>query len=57
MSTPQRMAPVFQRNPAVRLRRESWGGIAFDRGSGDLLELNDAGFAVLAALSLALIAG
>jgi MoaA/NifB/PqqE/SkfB family radical SAM enzyme len=44
---------VLQRCPAVRLRREAWGGPAFDRGSGDLLELDAAGFAVLAALSTA----
>src|SRR5271166_1066215 len=38
---------------AVRLRREAWGGVAFDRGSGDLLELDPEGFAVLAVLKTA----
>src|SRR5690242_2965780 len=46
-----RTHPTFQRNPLVRLRRESWGGIAFHRGEGDLLELDESGFAVLTALS------
>ncbi len=34
----------FQRHPAVRLRGEAWGGIAFQRETGDLLELDRAGF-------------
>jgi radical SAM protein with 4Fe4S-binding SPASM domain len=42
---------LFQRSPAVRLRRESWGGLAFHRGLGDLLELDEEGFALLAFLS------
>lgn len=40
----------FQRSPDVRLRRESWGGVAFRRSDGDLLELDAEGFEVLAAL-------
>jgi MoaA/NifB/PqqE/SkfB family radical SAM enzyme len=40
-----------QRCAAVRLRREAWGGLAFDRSSGDLLELDAEGFEVLAALT------
>jgi radical SAM protein with 4Fe4S-binding SPASM domain len=48
-----RTPPIFQRSPLLRLRRESWGGIAFHRGEGDLLELDESGFAVLAALSQA----
>jgi radical SAM protein with 4Fe4S-binding SPASM domain len=35
---------------AVRLRREAWGGVAFDRAGGDLLELDREAFALLAAL-------
>src|SRR5688572_24184590 len=35
---------------AVRLRRESWGGVAFHRAGGDLLEVDADGFAVLHAL-------
>ncbi|MBX6312435.1 MAG: hypothetical protein IRY99_05870 [Isosphaeraceae bacterium] len=42
----------FQRRPAVRLRREGWGGLAFDRTSGDLLELDAEGFAALAVLAM-----
>jgi MoaA/NifB/PqqE/SkfB family radical SAM enzyme len=41
----------FQRSPAVRLRRESWGGFAFDRERGDLIELDAEGFDVVAALT------
>src|SRR5262249_48561534 len=37
----------LQLDPAVRLRLEAWGGVAFDRSSGDLLELDAEGFAVL----------
>jgi MoaA/NifB/PqqE/SkfB family radical SAM enzyme len=43
----------LQLSPAVRLRREAWGGVAFDRAGGDLLELDAGGFAVLAALRTA----
>jgi radical SAM protein with 4Fe4S-binding SPASM domain len=53
MTTRARIQPTFQRSPLVRLRRESWGGIAFHRGEGDLLELDEAGFAVLTSLSQA----
>jgi radical SAM protein with 4Fe4S-binding SPASM domain len=42
-----------QRSPAVRLRKEAWGGLAFDRSGGDLLELDAEGFAVLRALGVA----
>ena len=42
-----------QISPAVRLRREAWGGVAFDRAGGDLLEVDAEGFAVLAALRTA----
>lgn len=51
MTTRARTQPTFQRSPLVRLRRESWGGIAFHRGEGTLLELDEAGFAVLTSLS------
>jgi radical SAM protein with 4Fe4S-binding SPASM domain len=37
----------------VRLRHEAWGGVAFDRAGGDLLELDHEAFAVLAALRTA----
>jgi len=40
----------LQRPPTVRLRRETWGGVALDRDSGDRLELDHVGFAVLVAL-------
>ncbi len=53
MTTRAKTQPIFQRSPLVRLRRESWGGVAFHRGEGDLLELDDTGFAVLAVLSQA----
>jgi pyrroloquinoline quinone biosynthesis protein E len=43
----------LQRCPAVRLRREAWGGLAFDRAGGDLLELDRDGFAVLEILRTA----
>jgi radical SAM protein with 4Fe4S-binding SPASM domain len=50
MNEPLGCACLFQRHPAVRLRRESWGGFAFHRESGDLVELDDEGFDALAAL-------
>ncbi|MHB1425353.1 MAG: radical SAM protein [Gemmataceae bacterium] len=53
MTTLAQNQPIFQRDPLVRLRRESWGGIAFHRGTGDLLELDELGFAVLVELSAA----
>ena len=37
----------LQRHPAVRLRREAWGGFAFHRDTGDLLELDRDGFDVV----------
>jgi hypothetical protein len=43
----------FQRHLAVRLRRETWGGIAFHRGQGDLMELDEEGFDAVAALARA----
>jgi sulfatase maturation enzyme AslB (radical SAM superfamily) len=45
--------PSLQRAANVRLRREAWGGVAFHRASGDLLELDGEGFAVLAVLRMA----
>jgi hypothetical protein len=53
MSGPPRPSSGWQRNPAVRLRREAWGGIAFHRVTGDLLELDAEGFAVLMLLGTA----
>ena len=50
LSTTSRLSPTFQRHPAVALRRERWGGFAFHRGHGDLLELDEQGFEVLAGL-------
>jgi MoaA/NifB/PqqE/SkfB family radical SAM enzyme len=46
-------ARLLQRAAAVRLRAESWGGFAFDRAGGDLLELDREAFALLAALGTA----
>jgi radical SAM protein with 4Fe4S-binding SPASM domain len=43
----------FQRHPSLRLRRESWGGIAFHRERGDLAELDVEGFATIAAMAQA----
>jgi MoaA/NifB/PqqE/SkfB family radical SAM enzyme len=39
-----RVPDRIQRHPAVRLRREAWGGFAFQRETGDLLELDRPGF-------------
>lgn len=47
------MSAKFRRHPAVRLRRESWGGLAFHRDIGELLELDGQAFQVLAALTCA----
>ncbi|MCI0335630.1 MAG: hypothetical protein L0228_20670 [Planctomycetes bacterium] len=44
---------VFQRHPAVALRQERWGGLAFHRDLGDLMELDEQGFEVLASLARA----
>jgi radical SAM protein with 4Fe4S-binding SPASM domain len=44
---------MFRRHPAVRLRRERWGGLAFHRDIGELLELDSQGFQILASLSSA----
>jgi MoaA/NifB/PqqE/SkfB family radical SAM enzyme len=48
-------APIghLQIAAALRLRREAWGGVAFDRAGGDLLELDPEGFAVLTSLKTA----
>src|ERR1043165_4382350 len=43
----------LQLAPAVRLRREACGGVAFDRAGGDLLEVDKEGFAVLTVLHTA----
>jgi radical SAM protein with 4Fe4S-binding SPASM domain len=48
-----RMSLKFRRHPAVRLRRESWGGLAFHRDVGELLELDGQAFRVLDELSCA----
>src|SRR5436305_766193 len=40
----------LQLRAAVRLRREKWGGMAFDRSSGDLIEVDAEAFEVLTAL-------
>ena len=48
-----RMLFKVRRHPAVRLRRESWGGLAFHQDIGELLELDGQAFQVLAALSCA----
>jgi radical SAM protein with 4Fe4S-binding SPASM domain len=53
MTAARRSSCHLQRHPAVRLRREAWGGVAFHRRSGDLLELDPDGFAVLNFLSKA----
>src|SRR5579883_2470858 len=44
MSPRARAGTWIQRHPAVRLRREAWGGLAFQRDTGDLLELDRPGF-------------
>ena len=44
MSLHGRISDRIQRHPAVRLRRESWGGLAFQRDTGDLLELDRPAF-------------
>ncbi len=44
MSPHDRVSGRIQRHPAVRLRREAWGGFAFQRETGDLLELDRPGF-------------
>jgi len=53
MSDRTEPARRFQRHPAVRLRRESWGGLAFHRDQGDLVELDAEGFDMVAALAQA----
>jgi radical SAM protein with 4Fe4S-binding SPASM domain len=44
MSHPDQHLIRLRRHPAVRLRREAWGGFAFHRDTGDLLELDREGF-------------
>src|SRR5262245_33774394 len=44
MSRNARIPGRIQRHPAVRLRREAWGGFAFHRETGDLLELDRPAF-------------
>jgi radical SAM protein with 4Fe4S-binding SPASM domain len=44
MSRDARVLDRIQRHPAVRLRREAWGGFAFQRETGDLLELDRPAF-------------
>jgi radical SAM protein with 4Fe4S-binding SPASM domain len=48
-----RPATCLQIIPTVRLRRESWGGVAFDRAGGDLLELDAEAFPLLVSLRTA----
>jgi pyrroloquinoline quinone biosynthesis protein E len=43
----------LQLSAAVRLRREAWGGVAFERAQGDLIEVDPEGFAVLTTLRTA----
>src|SRR5690242_8097616 len=43
----------LRRHPAVRLRREAWGGFGFHRVTGDLLELDREGFDVAMLLGTA----
>jgi len=50
MSRRDRDHAWLQRHPSVRLRRESWGGFAFHRDTGDLVELDRAGFDIAALL-------
>ena len=51
MSGRHELTRRFQRHPAVRLRRKSWGGFAFHRDEGDLVELDAEGFDAVAALT------
>ncbi|HZW33832.1 MAG TPA: radical SAM protein [Isosphaeraceae bacterium] len=53
MSGQPRILTWLQRDPAVRLRREAWGGLAFHRDTGDLLELDRDGFDVVRLLGTA----
>jgi MoaA/NifB/PqqE/SkfB family radical SAM enzyme len=53
MSRHPRILNWLQRDPAVRLRREAWGGLAFHRNTGDLLELDREGFGVVRLLGTA----
>jgi|GEM_PF-5469639 len=53
MSNRLELVRRFQRHPSVRLRRESWGGLAFHRDHGDLVELDAEGFDTVAALAKA----
>ncbi len=51
--SPSRAPVCFQRHLAVLMRREHWGGFAFHRECGELLELDEEGFEILATLSQA----
>ena len=53
MSNRLELVRRFQRHPSVRLRRKSWGGLAFHRDHGDLVELDAEGFDTVAALAKA----
>ena len=53
MSGHPRILTWLQRDPAVRLRREAWGGLAFHRDTGDLLELDREGFDLVRLLGTA----
>ena len=48
---PSRTPVCFQRHSAVLMRIECWGGFAFHRDRGELLELDQQAFDVLAGLS------
>lgn len=52
-SSPSLTQVCFQRHPAVLMRREHWGGFAFHRECGELLEVDEEGFEILATLSQA----
>ncbi len=53
MSRQEEHAIWLRRHPAVRLRRESWGGLAFHRDTGDLVELDREGFEIARLLGTA----
>jgi len=51
MITTERRGPRWMISPHLRLRQEAWGGVAFDKANGNLLEFDSSGFAVLSALT------